>query len=148
MTLRTDHAAGGVFVAFGLIVLAMSGELPFGTLSFPGAGMMPKLTAGALMFFGLVLIVRAHESPPLAGIARGDFWHAARVTAVTATAIALYRTLGFIVTMALMLFVLIFGTERRHPLYAGIFSIGVVLLTYVLFTHALKTPLDAGIFGF
>ena len=81
-------------------------------------------------------------------LARGDFWHAARVTAVTATAIALYRTLGFIVTMALMLFVLIFGTERRHPLYAGVFSVGVVLLTYVLFTHALKTPLDAGIFGF
>ena len=39
-------------------------------------------------------------------------------------------------------------TERRHPLYAGVFSVGVVLLTYVLFTHALKTPLDAGIFGF
>ena len=31
---------------------------------------------------------------------------------------------------------------------AILFSIGVVLLTYVLFTHALKTPLDAGIFGF
>ena len=148
MTLRTDHAAGGVFVVFGLAVLAISGDLPFGTLSFPGAGMMPKLTAGALMFFGLMLIVRARESSPLASIARGDFWHAARVTAITATAIALYRSLGFVVTMTLLLFALIFGTERRHPLYAGIFSIGVVLLTYVLFTHALKTPLDAGIFGF
>ena len=148
MTLRIDHIAGGVFIVFGVLVLAASGDLPFGTLSFPGAGMMPKLTAGALMFFGLMLIVRARESSPLASIARGDFWHAARVTAVTATAIALYRTLGFIVTMALMLFVLIFGTERRHPLYAGVFSVGVVLLTYVMFTHALKTPLDAGIFGF
>ena len=68
MTLRADHAAGGVFVAFGLVVLAMSGDLPFGTLSFPGAGMMPKLTAGALMFFGLMLIVRARENSPLAGI--------------------------------------------------------------------------------
>ena len=94
MTLRTDHAAGGVFVAFGLVILAISGDLPFGTLSFPGAGMMPKLTAGALMFFGLMLIVRARESSPLASIARGDFWHAARVTAITATAIALYRSLA------------------------------------------------------
>jgi hypothetical protein len=148
MTLRADHAAGGVFVAFGLVVLAMSGDLPFGTLSFPGAGMMPKLVAGAMIFFGLVLIVRARESAPLANISRGDLWHAARVTAITAAAIALYQTLGFIVTMTLLLFALVFGAERRNPLYAGVFSIGVVLVTYVLFTVALKTPLDRGIFGF
>ena len=148
MTVRTDHIAGGVFVAFGLIVFALSGDLPVGTLSFPGAGMMPKLTAGAMIFFGLVLIMRAGESAPLASISRGDLWHAARVTAITAAAIALYRTLGFIVTMAPMLFALIFGAERRNPLYAGVFSIGVVLVTYVLFTHALKTPLDRGILDF
>jgi hypothetical protein len=148
MTLRADHAAGGVFVAFGLVVLAMSGDLPFGTLSFPGAGMMPKLVAGAMIFFGLVLIVRAGESAPFASISRGDLWHAARVTAITAAAIALYRTLGFIMTMALLLFALVFGAERRNPLYAGVFSVGVVLVTYVLFTVALKTPLDRGIFGF
>jgi hypothetical protein len=138
MTLRADHAAGGVFVAFGLVVLAMSGDLPFGTLSFPGA----------MIFFSLVLIVRAGESAPLASISRGDLWHAARVTTITAAAIALYRTLGFIMTMALLLFALVFGAERRNPLYAGVFSVGVVLVTYVLFTVALKTPLDRGIFGF
>jgi hypothetical protein len=148
MTLRADHAAGGVFVVFGLVVLVMSGDLPFGTLSFPGAGMMPKLVAGAMIFFGLVLIVRAGESAPLASISRGDLWHAARVTAITAAAIALYQTLGFIVTMTLLLFALVFGAERRNPLYAGAFSVGVVLLTYFLFTVALKTPLDRGIFGF
>ena len=46
MTLHTDHVAGGVFVAFGALVFALSGDLPIGTLSFPGAGMMPKLVAG------------------------------------------------------------------------------------------------------
>jgi hypothetical protein len=148
MTLRADHAAGGVFIVFGLVVVAMSGDLPFGTLSFPGAGMMPKLVAGAMVFFGLMLIVRAGESVPLASISRGDLWHAARVTAITAGAIALYQTLGFIVTMTLLLFTLVFGAERRNPLYAGAFSVGVVLLTYFLFTVALKTPLDRGIFGF
>jgi hypothetical protein len=52
------------------------------------------------------------------------------------------------VTMTLLLFVLVFGTERRHPLAAGIYSIGVVMLTYLLFTVLLRTPLDQGIFGF
>ena len=94
------------------------------------------------------LIVRAGESAPLASNSRGDLWHAARVTAITAAAIAVYRTLGFIVTMSLLLFALVFGAERRNLLYAGVFSVGVVLVTYVLFTVALKTPLDHGIFGF
>ena len=34
---------GGAFVVFGIVVFALSGDLPFGRLSAPGAGMMPKL---------------------------------------------------------------------------------------------------------
>ena len=41
MTLRTDHIAGLIFVAFGLLIFALSGDLPFGTLASPGAGMLP-----------------------------------------------------------------------------------------------------------
>jgi Tripartite tricarboxylate transporter TctB family len=145
MTLRTDHAAGGIFVAVGLIVLAISGDLPFGTLSFPGAGMMPKLVAGAMIAFGAVLIARAGESAPLRELQRTDFVHAVRVSAITAAAVALYRPLGFIVTMTLLMFALVFGAERRHPLAAGVYSLAVTLGTYFLFTRALKTPLDQGI---
>src|SRR5262249_37328407 len=117
-------------------------------LSFPGAGMMPKLVAVLIMLFGLILALRASESPPFATIGWTELPHALRVTIITAIAIALYQTLGFIVTMTLLLFTLIFGAERRHPVVAGLFSLGVTLLTYLLFTVALKTPLDTGILGF
>lgn len=148
MTLRTDHVAGGAFAAFGLVVLALSGDLPFGTLSFPGAGMMPKLLSGLLVLFGLLIMLRAGESAPLAAVSWRDLPHAVRIVAVTAVAVALYQTLGFIVTMTLLLFTLIFGAERRHPLAAGAFSVGVVLLTYLLFDVLLKTPLATGVLGF
>jgi hypothetical protein len=148
VTLHTDHLVGGTFVALGALVFALSGDLPFGTLSFPGAGMMPKLVAGFLILFGLLLILRAGESAPVATLAWGDLPHAARVAAITGAAIALYQTLGFLVTMTLLLFVLTFGTERRNPLLAAGFSIGAVALTYFLFAVALKTPLERGIFGF
>ncbi len=148
MTLRSDHIAGGIFVIFAIVVLALSGDLPMGRLSMPGAGMMPKLVAGLIILFGLLLILRAKESAPLATISWSDFPHAARVIIITAAAVALYRALGFVVTMLLLLFVLLVGAERRHPLSAGLYSIGVVLLTYLLFAVALKTPLDQGIFGF
>jgi putative tricarboxylic transport membrane protein len=147
MTLRTDHIAGGVFVAFGLVVLALSGDLPIGTLSFPGAGMMPKLVAALLIVFGLVIVARARESAPIATLAWGDVPHAARVVVITAVAIALYEPLGFVVTMALLLFALTFGAERRAPLTAAAFAVGTVALVYLLFDVLLKTPLPRGVLG-
>ena len=148
MTLRTDHVAGGFFIVFAIVVLAVSGDLPMGRLSMPGAGMMPKLVAGLLILFGLLLVLRARESEPLATVRWDDLPHAVRVIAITAAAVALYTTLGFAVTMALLLFALTAGAERRNPLHAALYSIGVVALTYLLFAVALKTPVEKGIFGF
>ncbi len=148
MIIRTDHVAGSVFVALGIVVLALSGDLPVGTLSFPGAGMMPKLVAGLMIVFCLLLVGRAGESAPLASLAWGDLPHAARVVAITAVAIALYQPLGFVITMALLLFTLTFGAERRPVLAAAAFSAGVVALTYLLFAVVLKTPLEPGVLGF
>ena len=145
---RRDHIAGGAFIVAGLLVFAMSGDLPFGTLASPGAGMMPKLVTGLMVLFGLLLIVRAGESAPLADLRWGDLPHAARIVAITAVAIALYQPLGFVLTMVLLLFALTFGAERRHALAAAAFSIGVVALTYLLFTVVLKTPLEPGVLGF
>jgi hypothetical protein len=148
LTIQTDHVTGALLAVFGLIVLALSGDLPIGTLSFPGAGMMPKLLAGWLIVLGLVLIARGRESPPLKGISWHDLPHALRVTAITALAVALYQPVGFLITMALLLFALIFGVERRQPVAAAAFSLGVVALTYLLFAVVLKTPLEQGLLGF
>src|SRR5262245_45394109 len=103
MILRRDHVAGGAFVAVAALVFAFSGDLPFGTLASPGAGMMPKLVLGALAAFGAFLLVRAHDSPPFADIAWGDARHAVTLVAVSAAAIALYTTAGFILSMAGMM---------------------------------------------
>jgi Tripartite tricarboxylate transporter TctB family len=141
MIVRRDHVAGGVFVVAGGLVLAVSGDLPFGTLASPGAGMLPTLVIGLMMAFGLVLIVRGTASPPLAGIDWSDIPHAVRVVLVAAAATALYTQLGFVVTVPLLLFVLLFVVERKPILPALIFSIGVTAATHQLFTRLLKTPL-------
>jgi Tripartite tricarboxylate transporter TctB family len=104
--------------------------------------------AGLMIVFGLLLVGRAGESATLASLAWGDLSHAARVVAITAVAIALYQPLGFIITMALLLFTLTFGAERRPMLAAAAFSAGVVALTYLLFAVVLKTPLEPGVLGF
>jgi putative tricarboxylic transport membrane protein len=148
MTLRTDHVAGVFFVGAGLLIIALSGDLPFGTLSFPGSGFLPRILAVLAVFFGLVLALRASESKPLAELGWGDARHAAMVVAITAAATAVFDWLGFVTTDILLIFALIVIIERRRVLPAALFSICVVVGTYVLFVYVLKTPLNTGPLGF
>jgi Tripartite tricarboxylate transporter TctB family len=149
--LRTDHVAGGGAIAAALAVLAVSGDLPFGTLAFPGAGMMPKLVCGLLIVLGAILIASGSGGDRVVAIGWNDLPHAMRVFVITAAAVAAYTTLGFIVTMSLMLFVLIAGEvswSGRNLVAAAAYSIGVSAFTYGLFAIVLKQPLEQGILGF
>jgi hypothetical protein len=148
LILRRDHIAGGAVVAAGVVVLAVSQDLPFGTLASPGAGMLPILVIALMILFGLVLLLRANQSPPMAEIPWGDLPHALRVTAVAAAAAIAYTTLGFILTMMAMLFVFIYVIERRRLLPALAIAIPVPIVIYVVFDYALKTPLERGLLWF
>jgi hypothetical protein len=141
MILRRDHVAGGVFVIGGALVFAMSGELPFGTLSSPGAGMMPKLTLLLMIGFGALLMLRAGESPPLAEVPWGDFVHATTIVAAATVAIGAYTVIGFIPSVSLLLFVLIHIVERRNIWRSLAVSICVTVGSYYLFNTLLKSPL-------
>ena len=148
MTLRRDHVAGGAFVIAGTLVLAVSGDLPFGTPASPGAGMLPTLVVGLMMAFGVILLAQARRSPTFAEIDWSDLPHALRVVVVAATAAALYVPLGFALTIPLLLLALIFLVERRPLLIALAFSIGATIAVYALFTFVLRTPLPRGLVGF
>jgi len=148
MILRADHVAGAFFIVFGFLVIALSGDLPFGTLSFPGAGFMPDILAVLTIFFGGVLIMRASESKSFAGLSWSDAKHAGLVVILTAAAIAAFDWLGFLVTDVLLIFALLVVIERRRLAPAAAYSIGLVVFTYVLFVYVLKTPLEPGVLGF
>lgn len=148
MTLRADHIAGAFFIVVGLLIIALSGDLPTGNLSLPGSGFMPKIVAVLTIFFGLVLTLRANESKAFATVSWSDATHAALVIGITALGAALYEWLGFLTTNVLLIFALLVIIERRRLLPSAVYSIGVVVVTYVLFVYALKTPLQTGPFGF
>jgi hypothetical protein len=148
VNLHRDHVGGAAFILIGALVLSVSDDLPFGTLASPGAGMMPKLVIGALLAFGLVLLVRARASPPLGAIAWDDFPHAVRLIAITAACVAVYTWLGFLITMSALLFGLTFVVERKPIVSAALFSVGVTGLAYGLFRVALKSPLPQGVLWF
>ena len=146
--LKADHIVGGVFIAFGILIFAISGELPFGTLSAPSAGMMPKLDATLMMLFAGLILLRAKESAPAASIDWSDRGHAALVLVITVAAVAAYQWAGFLITMAALVFALLVVVERRNALKAAAYSIGLTLFAYWLFGRALKSPLERGLLGF
>jgi Tripartite tricarboxylate transporter TctB family len=148
MTLQRDHIAGAFFIAVGALVLALSGDLPVGSMSFPGAGMVPKLVAGIIVVFGALLLIGARSGPAIGTIDWNDLPHAARVLAVAIPAVALYATAGFLLTMSVMLFCLLFVIEKKPLLVSAAFSIGVTGLAWVLFGTFLKSPLPTGILGY
>jgi hypothetical protein len=130
--LRRDHIAGGLFVVAGIVLFAVSGDLPIGSMAMPGAGMLPKLIIGLMIVFGLMLTAQAHHSPPFATIAWDDLPHALCVR----------------ITMALMLFGLLVAVERQSLIRAALFSIGVPVGADLLFGTLLKSPLPRGLLGF
>jgi hypothetical protein len=148
MSVRTDHVAGGAFIALGAVVLAISGELPFGTLSAPGAGMMPKLVTVLMMALAALIVLGASASPPLAASGWSDWRHAVLVVLVTGAAVMLYRRLGFLLTMAFLVLALLLVVERRRLLPAALYSVGLTLFAYWLFGKALKAPLERGLLWF
>jgi hypothetical protein len=148
MTLRSDHVAGAAFIILGIVVFAISGDLPFGRLSAPGAGMLPKLMAGLMIAFAAAVIIGGAASRPFAETDWSDRSHALLVLGITAAAIALYQTLGFLITMALLVFTLLVVVERRKLLPAAAYSVGLTAFAYWLFGTALKAPLERGLLWF
>lgn len=148
MNLRADHVSGAAFTGFGILVLVLSGDLPVGRLSMPGAGFLPMLVAGLMIVLGVALFLRAKESAPFATIGWDDLKHAAPVLAITAVATVLYTRLGFILTMVLLLLGLLVLIERRNVVRAALYSVLVATLAFGLFDKVLRAPLPLGPFGF
>ena len=148
MTLRSDHIAGVAFAIFAITVFALSGDLPFGTLSSPGAGMMPKLLLVLMLIFAIALIFYAGASQPFADIDWSDRNHALLVVLIAGVMTTFYQWLGFILTMSLLVFALLVVVERKNLVRAAAYSIGLTMIAWWVFGTALKSPLETGILGF
>jgi len=148
MNLRADHVAGAAFAAFGVLIIALSGDLPTGGLGMPGSGFLPKIVATLLIVFGAALVLRGRESEPFSAISWNDLPHAAQVVAITAVGIALYTVLGFLFTLIAVIAAVLIIIERRNPLRAAAYAVMVVVIAFVGFEYVLKTPMPNGPWGF
>jgi hypothetical protein len=144
MNLRADYLAGGGFIALGIAVFILGSDLPFGRISAPGAGMLPKFLAGMMIALAAAIIITGKHGETLAEIPWSDWGHATLVLTIAAIATWLYSRLGFLVTMPLLIFSLLALVERRNLIAAAVYAVGLTLFAYWLFAIALHAPLERG----
>ncbi|RKE67403.1 tripartite tricarboxylate transporter TctB family protein [Pseudorhodoplanes sinuspersici] len=148
MNIRADQVAGGAFILLGILVFIIGWDLPFGRLSAPGAGMLPKLMAGLMIALAAGIAINGQRGEKLSEIPWSDWPHAALIILISGIATVLYTTLGFIITMTLLVFSLLVIVERRRLWAAATYAVLLTLFAYVLFGTALKAPLERGLLWF
>lgn len=148
MNIRADQVAGGAFVILGILVFIIGWDLPFGRLTAPGAGMLPKLMAGLMIAFAAGIVINGQRREKLSEIPWSDWPHAALIILISGIATLLYATLGFLITMTLLVSSLLVIVERKRLWAAAIYAVLLTLFAYLLFSVALKAPLERGLLWF
>lgn len=145
--LTTDRLAGGVLGLVAVGVLVESRRLPLGSLASPGPAYMPVLLALLLLLAAVGLVVLGGSAPRPAALGWGEWRHAAAITAALAGTALLLERLGYRLTTALLLLVLVGVLERRGVLTAVAFAAALALGSFWLFESVLRVPLPRGPFG-
>lgn len=135
-------------------------KLNLGSLHEPGTGFMPFLSGALLGLFGLILIFSSTSR----GLGEKEYLKDKKIQVekpvkkswknVMFVLIILFcyplllDTLGFYLTTFLFLFFLFKFQERKRWLMPLIFSISVVILSYLIFELSLNCRFPRGIFRF
>ncbi|MPZ60509.1 MAG: hypothetical protein GEU93_04270 [Propionibacteriales bacterium] len=149
---EADAVSGGILAVFGVFVLFQSLQLRFYIEGVPGPGFFPALLGIALMVTGVALVVTRLRTPRgtaeefrLPG--RHEAMRSLGLWVAVMAAALLVGSLGFLLTMFLLVAVILFVIERRRGLSSVITAIAVPLLVWLLFAELLQVRLPAGPFG-
>ena len=146
-----DVISGGLLAGLGVFIVVEARNWTYSAPDGPGPGFFPIWYGVAMIALSLVLVARSllkptrAEAGPIdrAGIARGlGTWLA------FAAAVALLKPLGFVISFALLTFVIVAVVFRRTLLVAGVTALAAAAMFHVTFPLALGVALPTGPLGF
>jgi len=145
--MTADRVAGAALVLIGLVAAWQSLAFPVGSLHRPGPAFVPLVLACLLILAGLVVALMGGNARRLADVGWHEARHAVAIFASCAFAAASLDRLGYRLTIAIVLAVLLLGLERR-PLLLGLgLSIAMAWGSFYVFDTLLRVPLPRGPFG-
>jgi len=147
---RNDIIAGAIFIALGIFIFTQTVRYPTPLeKGHPGPGLFPNILALLFIGFGLALILKARKlisgeaeiTPGPRRISNALF-----VLAIVAIYVGIVNIVGFLVTSAVLLFILM-KKLGVTILKSTIASIVITLFINLMFSKILRVPLPWGILG-
>lgn len=151
--------ASGIGV-IALFYLYQAHKLPFGSAGMPGMGFVPVLVGVALLALCVALIVSDLASPARGGVREADLWeeeegesesagykNPAVITAVMLIYPIALDTLGFVISSAALLFVVLRVMKYRGWLGSLVAAVLTSTVAHLVFSVWLKVYFPKGILG-
>jgi putative tricarboxylic transport membrane protein len=149
---KNDTVFGSIFITLGIFIFTQTYSYPSLEKGHPGPGLFPNLLAILFIIFGGVLILKAKrpfaskEDEEVSSPVRKKVVNAFFVLGIIAVYVAAVDKVGFLVTSAVLLFILM--TKLGAPiLRSAIASICITLFINVMFLKILRVPLPPGFLG-
>ena len=139
-----------LLAAFGAYFTAVAFELPYFQRITPGPGFFPRWVGGLFTVLAALLLVntlRSHEDLGEHWPDRTGWRNVAVTIGVLGSSILLFDTLGYVISMALLMLVTLAVLGRhRLPVLLGVSAVTSVG-TYLVFSTWLRVPLPRGVLG-
>lgn len=134
-----DFWSGVLFAVTGGLFMLLSQQYTVGTAAKMGPGYFPTMLGGLMALLGLMLLVPAvRAGSPETRIARPDF----RTIALILGAVALYAatlpTLGFIVSLVLLVIVSSFASHEFSLKSTIISAVALLIGSWLVFVKGLE----------
>jgi putative tricarboxylic transport membrane protein len=144
--------SGAVLAALGVYIFLQSRAWDYYTEDGPGPGFFPTWYGVAMVALSLALIVNNVMRPASAKSAGNVDWQAAGralgTWAAFAVSVALMGLLGFVVSFALLTFLIVAFVFKRSWVTAAVTGVVAALAFHVIFPLVLEVQLPTGLFGF
>ena len=145
--MTVDRVAGVALVVIGLVAIWESRAFPLGTLHRPGPAYMPVLLALLLVVFGVAVFAMGRGARGLVELGWPEWRHAAAIFGACAFAALGLERLGYRLTMAVVVGLLLLGLERRGWALGLGLTVAMAWGSFYLFDTLLRVPLPRGPFG-
>ena len=145
--LTRDRIGGSIWLALGIYLCHEATTLNIGGLHKPGPGFTPLLAGACLIIFGLVLIFFFDsEEPGERGESNGQGGEKNRKTLLISFIIfvgyiLVFERIGFSLSTFFFFFLLFKLTDPKRWVMPSVISASAVILSYLVFSVWLKTPL-------
>lgn len=147
---KAETVGGLLIVAVGVVLLVAASRLPYMVENVPGPGFLPLWLSLGIIVAGASVTVsalrgRLRPGEPIPWPALSGWLQVIVLMAALGLGFAFFDELGFVVTTALFMAIVIFSLGVRSPITLVVAPLAAAGILYAVFALWLSVPLPQGL---